>query len=173
MLKSNGVNANGISLARAITKKLPKGYATKLDDGTTYGESLLTKTSIYAQLISDLQKNNVDIHYLSNITGHGMRKVMRARPNFTYVIQKIFQPQEVFNFIQKHANLSDFEMYQTYNMGMDYAIFVSPKDVEKTLKIIKQNKFKGLLAGHIEKGERQVIIQPKNLIYKGDTLNLR
>jgi phosphoribosylformylglycinamidine cyclo-ligase len=61
---------------------------------------------------------------------------MRARPKFTYFIEKIFEPQEIFNFIQKHAGLSDDEMYQTYNMGMDYAIFVPAKDVAKTLKII-------------------------------------
>jgi phosphoribosylformylglycinamidine cyclo-ligase len=30
LVKSNGVNANGISLTRAIAKKLSKGYATKL-----------------------------------------------------------------------------------------------------------------------------------------------
>lgn len=173
LLKSNGVNANGISLTRAIAKKLPKGYATKLDDGTMYGEALLTKTNIYAHLIADLQKNGIDIHYLSNITGHGMRKVMRARPNFTYVIENIFAPQEVFNFIQKHANLSDYEMHETYNMGMDYAIFVSQKDVTKTQKIISKNKFKSIVAGYIEKGERQVIIKPKNIVFKGDTLDLR
>src|SRR5882672_12218859 len=32
-LKSTGINANGLSLARAIADKLPKGYATKLKSG--------------------------------------------------------------------------------------------------------------------------------------------
>ncbi|MDO8583505.1 MAG: AIR synthase-related protein [bacterium] len=173
LLKSNGVNANGISLTRAIAAKIPKGYATKLPSGKIYGEALLTKTNIYANLIEDLLKNKIDIHYISNITGHGLRKIMRARQDFTYIIEKIFEPQEVFNFIQKHANLSDYEMYQTFNMGMDYAIFIPEKDIEKTLKIIKKNKFQSINAGYIKKGERQVIIKPKNLIYKSDTLNLR
>lgn len=173
LLKSNGVNANGISLTRAIAKKLPKGYATKLPSGKMYGEILLAKTNIYAKLVQDLLDGGIDIHYISNITGHGMRKVMRARPKFTYVIEKIFKPQEIFDFIAKQANLSDQEMYSTYNMGQDYAIFVSPKDVNKTLEIIKKSKFKGLDAGFIEKGEKQVIIKEKNLTYKSDTLNLR
>jgi phosphoribosylformylglycinamidine cyclo-ligase len=173
LIKSNGVNANGISLTRAIGKKLPKGYATKLPSGKMYGEALLTKSNIYAKLIKDLQKTGVDIHYISNITGHGLRKIMRARPKFTYLIEKIFEPQEIFKFIQKHAGLNDDEMYQTYNMGMDYAIFVSKKDVEKTLKIIHKNKFQALDAGVVQSGEKQVIIKPKNLIFKGDTLDLR
>lgn len=172
-IKSNGVNANGISLTRAIAKKLPKGYATKLSDGTYYGEALLTKSNIYAVLIQDLLKAKIDIHYISNITGHGMRKVMRAKGNFTYVIEKIFEPQEIFTFIQKHAGLSDEEIYGTYNMGQDFAIFIPAKNMKKALTIVKKNKFAGLDAGYIEKGERQVIIKPKNIIYKGDRLDLR
>lgn len=173
LIKSNGVNANGLTLARAIAKKLPKGYLTKLPNEKLYGESLLTPSNIYAKVIQDLQKNNIDIHYISNITGHGVRKIMRGRPRFSYVIEEIFKPQPVFDFIQMHASLSDYEMYETYNMGQDYCLIVPEKDVEKCLKIIAKNKFKGLNSGFVEKGEKQVIIKSKNLIYKGETLDLR
>ncbi|MEK7166551.1 MAG: AIR synthase related protein, partial [Patescibacteria group bacterium] len=173
LLRSNGVNANGISLTRAITKKLPQGYATKLPNGKMYGESLLTKTNIYANLIQALQKAAIDIHYISNITGHGLRKLMRARQNFTYLVEKIIEPQPVFNFIQKHADLSDYEMYQTFNMGSDFALYVSPKDVQKTQQIITRHKFKSVDAGFLEQGNRQVVIKPKNIIFSGDTLDLR
>ncbi len=173
LLKSNGINANGLSLARALAQKLPKGYATRLSNGKIYGEALLTKTNIYAKLTEDLQKNKIDIHYISNITGHGLRKIMRARQNYTYIIEKIFDPQEIFLFIQKHANLSDYEMYQTFNMGMDYALFVPEKHSEKTQKIIKKHKFQSINAGYVEKGKRQVVIKPRNILFKGKTLNLR
>lgn len=173
LLKSNGINCNGLSLARAIAKKVKTGLSTKLPDGKIYGEVILTKTNIYAKLIQELLKAGLDIHYISNITGHGLRKVMRARGNFTYVIEKIFEPQEVFLFIQKHANLDNFEMYQTYNMGQDYAIFLPKKDVEKAKGIVKKMGFQGLDAGYVEKGERQVVIKPKNIIFEGKTLDLR
>lgn len=173
LLRSNGINCNGLSLARAVAKKLPKGYAAKLKNGKMYGEALLTKTNIYAKLIQDLLDANVDIRYISNITGHGLCKIMRARGNFTYVIEKIFEPQEVFLFIQKQANLTDFEIYQTLNMGQDYAIFVPARDVGKTCEIIKRNKFESLDAGYLEKGERQVIIKPKKITFKSETLDLR
>lgn len=171
-IKSNGINANGLSLARALAKKLPAGYNTKLKN-KTYGEALLTKSNIYANLVQDLFKNKIDVHYLSNITGHGLRKVMRGRPNFTYVIEKIFAPQELFTFMQAVSDMNDYDMYQTFNMGQDYAIFVPAKDVAKTLKVIKKNKFTGLDAGYIKKGAKQVIIEPKKLVYSGTTLDLR
>jgi phosphoribosylformylglycinamidine cyclo-ligase len=123
LLKSNGINANGLSLARAVAKKLPQGYATLLPDGKAFGQALLQKTNIYSQLLEELFCSGIKIHYLSNITGHGLKKVMRAKRSFNYVIEKIFPPDELFLFIQKHSHLSDFEMYQTFNMGMDYAIF--------------------------------------------------
>ncbi len=173
LLKSTGINVNGLSLARAVAEKLPKKYATKLPDGTMYGEALLTKSNIYAKLIADLLDAGIDIHYISNITGHGMRKIMRARPTFTYIIEKIFEPQPVFSFIQKHANLTDVDMYGTYNMGQDYAIFIPKKDMKKALRIVRKNKFEGLDGGYIEKGEKQVIIKPKNLLFQGSTLDLR
>ena len=173
LIRSAGINANGISLARAVAAKLPKGYATKLKNGKTFGEAILTKTNIYAKLIQDLLDAGIQIHYISNITGHGLRKIMRARQKCSYVVEKIFDPQEVFLFIQKHAKINDFEMYQTFNMGQDYAIFLPSRDVARALKIIPKNGFKSLNAGYVEKGPRQVIIKPKNITFKGETLDLR
>jgi phosphoribosylformylglycinamidine cyclo-ligase len=173
LLKSNGVNCNGVSLARAVAKKLPKGYATKMPSGKRYGEALLTKTNIYSKLVQDLLGLGVDIHYISNITGHGLRKIMRARQNYTYVVEKIFEPQEVFLFIQKHANLTESDMYQTFNMGMDYAIFLPAAQVKKAREIVRRNGFRSLDAGFVDKGERQVVIKPKNLVFKSETLDLR
>ena len=48
---SSGIHANGFTLARKISEELPKGYATKLPSGNSYGEALLKPTVIYAKLI--------------------------------------------------------------------------------------------------------------------------
>jgi phosphoribosylformylglycinamidine cyclo-ligase len=173
LIRSNGINASGISLARAIAKKLPKGYGEAMKSGKLFGEALLKPSNIYARVTNELLDKGVDVHYMNFISGHGMRKIMRARPSFTYIVEKIFNPQEEFLFIQEHANIDDYEIYQTYNMGQDYVLFVPKKDVAKTLKIIEKNGFKALDAGYIEKGERKVVIKPKNLVYAGDTLDLR
>ena len=172
LLKSNGPNANGISLARKIAKKLKKGYRTKLPSGEFYGEAILKPTNIYSRLIQDLL-DEVEIHYIVNITGHGLRKLMRARQNYSYILEKIFEPQEVFCFIQKHAGLSDYEMYQTYNMGMDYGIFLKSQDVEKAQKVIKRHHFESIDAGYVGEGPRRVEVTPKKIIYKSETYQIR
>ena len=173
LLRSNGINANGLSLARAIAKKLKKGYRTKLSNGKMYGEALLTKSNLYHLLIQALLDRGIEIHYLVNITGHGFRKLMRARFNFSYYVEKIFKPQEIFTFIQKHANLTEYDMYDEFNMGMDFAIYLPKDNVKKALRIIKAYGYKALDAGYIEKGERKVVIKPNNLVFTSERLDLR
>ncbi len=173
LIKSTGINANGLSLARAVAGKLPKGYATKMADGQLYGEGLLAKSNIYARLVNQLLDQKADIHYLSNITGHGLRKVMRSKQDFIYTIEEIFEPPEVFKFIKKHAGLSDKEMYETYNMGMDYAIFLPKEQVNKARGIINKNGFEVLEAGFIRKGERKVLIKPKNIVFESEGLQIK
>jgi phosphoribosylformylglycinamidine cyclo-ligase len=172
-LKSTGINVNGISLTRALAKKLPYAYATKLPSGELFGEAILKKTNIYAKLIQDLLEGGVAIHYASNITGHGMRKLMRATKNFSYIVEKVFEPQELFLFIQEQAGLSDYEIYETYNMGQDYAIFLPAADIKKAQEIVRKNGFESLDAGYVEKGERMVSINPKGIVYSSERLNLR
>ncbi|MFA6097863.1 MAG: AIR synthase related protein [Candidatus Paceibacterota bacterium] len=86
IFESSGIHANGLTLARKIAGKLPRGYLTPLSDGRTYGESLLDPTVIYVKVIEDCLNAGIDIHYAVNITGHGWRKLMRAQEPFVYVI---------------------------------------------------------------------------------------
>ncbi len=173
LIKSNGINVNGLSLARLVASKLPQKYNTKLKSGKTFGQGLLNSSHIYAKLLADLFDHNISLHYVSNITGHGLRKIMRGKPTFTYEIEKLFEPHELFEVIQNHAGLSDYEMYETFNMGQDFALFVPPKDVSKTLDLISKHKFKGIDAGEVTKGKRQVIIKPKTITFDGSSLDLR
>ncbi len=174
LVESSGIHANGLTLARTIASKLPKGYATPLSDGKSYGESLLVPTHIYAGLVRDLFEAGIDIHYMVNITGHGWRKLMRASRNLSYVIDKVPEPQPIFEFIQERSGNDDTEMYGNFNMGAGFAIFMPERDVAMAQKIAKKKY--GLNSGRfgqVEKGPRQVVIVPKNINFKGETLSVR
>lgn len=173
LIESSGIHANGLSLARSVAKKLPAGYATKLPDGKTFGETLLIPTYIYANAVKDLLDEGTNIHYMVNITGHGWRKLMRANKNFTYFITQIPPIPPIFNFIQEKSGNSDFEMYGNFNMGAGFAIFLPSTQVEKAQSIITKQGFKSLNAGVLQEGLKQVIIKPKNITFKGEDLNLR
>jgi phosphoribosylformylglycinamidine cyclo-ligase len=173
LLESSGIHANGVSMAREIAKQLPDGYQTKLSDGTTYGEALLTPTILYAKVLQQFFQEGLDIHYLSDITGHGWRKLMRGTPQLTYVIENVPKPQPVFDFIQQKSANSLQEMYGNYNMGAGYAVYLPEKDAVTAQAIAQKLHIKSWIAGHVEKGPRRVVIKPKNITFNGDALEVR
>lgn len=173
LVESSGVHANGLTLARTIADQLPDGYATKLDDGRLYGEALLTPTPIYVGLVRSLLEAKLDLHYMVNVTGHGWRKLMRATKDFTYRITDVPKPQAEFGFIQEHANASDEEMYGNYNMGAGFAVYVPAHEADKMIELAAQNNLKAWNAGVVEKGLKQVIIEPKHITFGGESLGVR
>ena len=173
LIESSGIHANGLTMTREIVKNLPEGYLTKLSDNSYFGETILTPTYIYVNLVQDLLETGIDIHYMVNITGHGWRKLMRANRNFSYVINEVPTPQIIFDFIQEKSGNNDEEMYGYFNMGAGFAIYLPKGQIKKAQEIISKNNFKSWNAGVVEEGARQVVIKSQNIIFKEETLNLR
>ncbi|PIZ64058.1 phosphoribosylformylglycinamidine cyclo-ligase [Candidatus Roizmanbacteria bacterium CG_4_10_14_0_2_um_filter_39_13] len=173
MFESSGIHANGLTLARKIGEKLSHGFKTKISDGRMYGEAILDGSILYPKLIQDLFDKQIDIHYMAHITGHGWRKLMRLNNNFTYRISTIPPVPPVLLFLVEQAGLNDEEAYSTFNMGGGYAVYIPRNDVEKTIKIAKKHKIKAYEVGVVEKGKKQVIIEPLNITYNSGSLNIR
>jgi phosphoribosylformylglycinamidine cyclo-ligase len=175
LLGSSGIHANGLTLARQIAEKLPDGYATLLSNGQPYGEALLEPTHIYVPVMDDLLRDGVLIRYAVNITGHGWRKLMRAREPFVYVIEDIPQPQPVFRFIAEHGPVSQREMYGNYNMGAGFALYVDEADVQKVIEVSSQHGMTATRAGYVDRhgDDKKVIIKPLNLEYDAAELQVR
>ena len=123
LFESSGIHANGLTLARKIAENLPEGYLTKIDEGKTYGEVLLTPTIIYAKLIEDLLINNINIHYMVNVTGHGWRKLMRHKKKLTYRITDLPPVPEVLQFIVEQGKLDNKEAYGNFNISQFQSSF--------------------------------------------------
>ena len=170
---SSGIHANGLTLARKIVENLPEGYLTKVDGEKTYGELLLIPTIIYAKLIEDLLKNNIDIHYMVNITGHGWRKLMRHKKDLTYKITDLPPVPKVLQFIVEQGKLDGEEAYGNLNMGAGFAIFVPEKDATQVLKFAESHNIKTYDAGVVEAGDKKVILEPKNITFKKESLQVR
>lgn len=173
LLESSGIHSNGLSLARKIAEELPNGYKSKISDGRMYGEALLDPTIIYSKLIQNLFKDKIDIHYMVNITGHGWRKLMRATHRFTYRITNLPPVPSVLQFMIKNGPIDKQEAYGNLNMGAGFAVFVPEKNVDKVIKTALIHKIKAYPYGFVEKGPKQVIIEPKNIVFKGESLNVR
>ncbi|MFA5990742.1 MAG: AIR synthase-related protein [Candidatus Doudnabacteria bacterium] len=183
IIESSGIHANGLTLARKIADKLPEGYLTKLSDGRTYGETLLDPTHIYVGLVEDCLNAGVNIHYAVNVTGHGWRKFMRATQDFTYVIETLPTQLPIFDFLQKHGPVDDTEAYGNLNMGAGFVLYVDEAQAAQVINIArrlkvrafvgKKRSLRAFVAGHIEKGDKKVVIKPKGLEFTAETLAVR
>ncbi len=173
LIESSGVHANGISMTREIAHKLPEGYATRFSGDLSYGEALSTPTHLYAGLVEALFNAGIDIHYLSNITGHGWRKLMRATAEYSYIMHVVPPAQEVFDFIAGQSGNNAEEMYANYNMGAGYAIYLPEADAQKAQEVSAKVGFKSWIAGRVEVGPKQVVILPKNITFDSKTLTVR
>jgi phosphoribosylformylglycinamidine cyclo-ligase len=156
-LASSGIHSNGYTLVRKVIENNDLSYSDTFPDGfysgKTIGEVLLAPTQIYVKEILALFKK-VKVHGLAHITGGGLRNLPRLNKNVKFVIEDPIKPQPIFAFIQKYGNIDDEEMYQTFNMGMGFAVIVSEKDVGKTTAILeKYSDSKVKVVGRIEKGK--------------------
>lgn len=170
---SSGVHANGISLIREIAKNLPEGYATLLGDGRTLGEAVLEPTPLYSALIQALQAGNINIHYASNITGHGWRKIMRSETSHGYEITELAPQNALFDFIADKSGNSQRQMYGNYNMGAGYAIYLPAEDADKAVKIAERAGYQAWVAGQVQNGPKQVHIKPLDITFNEDSLGVR
>ena len=171
-LPSHGICANGITKARKIAERLPEGYFTKLEDGQTLGEALLEPTPILSRLVVQLYEVGVDLHYISPITGHGWRKISRARFPFRYMIEAVPEPPIVIQSLIQWGrecgfDVSDEENFQVWNMGIFLALMAPKEHGDAIARVAERFGTHIHVLGRVEKGEKEVVIEPKKVIYRG------
>ena len=131
-LPSHGLAANGLTAVRDLAAKLPEGYFTRMPSGIQFGGAVLVPTPNYVRPIIEMF-DKANLHYVSPITGHGWEKVGRARYPFTYVVEKLSEPPEVFEFLieegKRHFDPDDFtdrKNYYRWNMGTFVTLIAPP-----------------------------------------------
>ncbi len=177
LLDASGIHANGLSLARALASRLPEGYLTPIGHGADprlgFGEALLVPTPLYSPVTEALWRAGIAPHYCANITGHGWRKLLRHPAELTYRIDTLPPVPPVLQFVRHHAGHDDREAYGTFNMGAGFALFVAAADAERTVQVARAGGCGARIAGYVEAGPKQVLIEPLGVRFGSDDLQLR
>jgi phosphoribosylformylglycinamidine cyclo-ligase len=172
LVASSGLHANGASLARLVAGRLPDGYATTLPDGRSFGEALLDPSLMYVPLVAELLRGGAPVSYLSHVTGHGLLKLMRPAASWTYRVSALPEVPPVLAFLAEQAALGRREAYSTFNMGVGYAVYCAAGGSGAVLAAAQRVGLKAMLGGHVERGPRQVILEPLGVSYDGSQLEL-
>ncbi|MDE5996017.1 MAG: phosphoribosylformylglycinamidine cyclo-ligase [Eubacterium sp.] len=156
---SSGIHSNGFSLIRKvfnINEETIKVYYDEL--GKTLGEELITPTRIYVKPLLELM-SKVTVNAISHITGGGFyENVPRMlKDGFTAVIEKdkCFK-LPIFDLIQKTGNISEHDMYNTFNMGTGLVIAVDKEKADEAVAILNNAGEKAAIIGEIKAGEMGV-----------------
>ena len=173
LLSSSGIHANGLTLARKVAERLPQGYLSEIAPGLSYGDALLAPTILYSPVTEALHQAGISLHYCANITGHGWRKLMRHPAEFTYRIDALPAVPTVLHHIQQTAALDAEQAYSTFNMGAGFAVFVKFDEASRVIELARSHGVDAMLAGRIEAGPKQVIIEPLSVRFGADSLALR
>jgi phosphoribosylformylglycinamidine cyclo-ligase len=172
LLHSNGLHANGASLARMLADGLPEGYATRLADGSSFGEALLAPSVMYVRLVRSLLERGIRVSYLSHITGHGLLKLMRPRRELCYRIERLPPVPPVLAFMVERAGLDARSAYSTFNMGAGFAVYCAEGSGEQVAAAAAALGLGALLAGRVEDGPRRVVLEPVGVTFEGNELEL-
>lgn len=149
-LESSGIHSNGLTLARKVLLKRWGGiYEPYEQPGNlhhTLISELLEPTRIYAHALELLRKNEVKVKAAIHITGDGIAKFRRLlkfqrRSNLGFNLNLQKEPREIFTLIAQSAKqtgtpISIAEMFRTFNMGVGFAIVLSPEDSSRAIDIL-------------------------------------
>lgn len=161
-LPSSGVHSNGFSLVRKVFDVENSDIKSPREElgGKSIGETLLTPTKIYVKPVLALLEQ-VKVKGISHITGGGFyENIPRSIPDgLGAVIERnAVRVLPIFDLIAKEGNISERDMFNTFNMGVGMSIVVAREDAEKAVKILKANGEDAYVIGKIENSEDKITI---------------
>ena len=136
-LPSDSPHTNGYSMIRKIHE-----YNPFPDDIL---EWLCQPHKSYFSEVDILNQNNIKIQALCHVTGGGLienppRVISQdLKINFDFKIDKRFK------IIQDHGNISQYEMYKTFNCGIGMLIFINEIDQDNVLSLLKDSFVCGIV----------------------------
>ncbi len=161
-LPSSGVHSNGFSLVRKVFDVEHCDLLAPVEElgGKGLGEVLLTPTKIYVKPVLALLKE-VEVKGISHITGGGFYENMpRSIPKGlgVKIRKEDVKVLPIFSLIQKRGNVSEHDMFNTFNMGVGMSIVVAKEDAEKAISVLHANGEEAYVLGEIVNSGDGVIL---------------
>ena len=139
-LASSGAHSNGYSLIRKIISNEKADFSGSFD-GRTLRDVVMEPTKLYVKSVLKL-KEAIQIKGMAHITGGGITEniprilgedLMAEIQSSSWPLPKLFQ------WLQDKGNISNTELYRTFNCGIGMAIVIDKNDVAKAKQILQES----------------------------------
>lgn len=160
-LASSGVHSNGFSLVRKLLLE-DGGYSLQDEvaelGGAKLGDVLLTPTKLYVKPVLALLEK-VQVKGMAHITGGGfIENIPRVLPEGVNVEVDYgsWPIQPIFSLLQRQGNVSNRDMFTTFNMGIGLVIVVAEDQAEAALAALRSTGENPYTIGRVTEGDQEV-----------------
>ena len=154
-LPSSGPHSNGYSLIRRLLKETKTNLNDSFDD-KTFADVLLAPTKIYVKPLLNLIKK-LEVKALAHITGGGLTEnIPRVLPPHLAVEINLssWQKPNIFSWLQTAGNLTDQEMFKTFNCGIGMILILSQENKVQAFEILKLMDQESIELGMVSQREK-------------------
>jgi phosphoribosylformylglycinamidine cyclo-ligase len=152
-IPSTGLHANGFTLVRRLLEErsvdltLPRPGARG-----PVGPELLAATRIYSRA-ADALADRPEVHGFAQLSGGGVRNLPRLRPGAEFVLDRWPEVPALFRWVQSLGAVTDEEMFQTFNMGIGFAVVVGREHLAETRRrLARAGAPDAVEIGHVTRG---------------------
>ena len=154
-LPSSGPHSNGYSLIRRLLKETKTNLNDSFDD-KTFADVLLAPTKIYVKPLLNLIAK-LEVKALAHITGGGLTEnIPRVLPAHLAVEINLssWQKPNIFSWLQTAGNLTDQEMFKTFNCGIGMILILSQENKVQAFEILKLMDQESIELGMVTQREK-------------------
>ncbi|MDA3912149.1 MAG: AIR synthase-related protein [Bacteroidales bacterium] len=175
---NGGMGSNGLTSARHdvfakyLAKKYPESFDASLPENLVYsgskkltdsiqslgldaGKLVLSPTRTYAPIIKQvLDGFGHRIHGMIHCSGGAQTKVLNFVEKLHIIKDNMFDLPPLFRMIQKESQTDWKEMYQVFNMGHRFEIYLQPEYAQEIISIANDFDVDAQVVGRVEASDK-------------------
>jgi phosphoribosylformylglycinamidine cyclo-ligase len=179
---NGGMGSNGLTSARhdvfsrVYAEKYPESYdgsmpadlvyagSCKLTDpvpGTPLdaGKLVLSPTRTYAPVVARILEGfRQEIHGMIHCSGGAQTKVLHFIDRLRVIKDNLFELPPLFRLIHEQSGTPWREMYQVFNMGHRFEIYLAPRHADEIIEISRSYGVDARMIGRVESAEKKELI---------------
>lgn len=176
---NSGIGSNGLTSARHdvfanyLARQYPESFDPAVPDNLVYsgsfrltdkieklgmdtGKLVLSPTRTYAPVVKEiLKKYHHEIHGMIHCSGGAQTKILNFVDDLHVIKDNLFEPPEIFRIIQKESGTDWKEMYQVFNMGHRFELYVPEELVDDIIKTAGAWNLEAKVVGRCHQSEEK------------------